>query len=59
MNWGSWQEFFDMGGNGFFVWGSYGVSLLCMVFEPWRAAVRHRQARAEARRRLDEPSDDD
>lgn len=59
MNWGSVGAFLDMGGHGFFVWGSYGLALGLMLVEPWRAAVRHRQAREDARRRLEEPSDDD
>ena len=30
MNWG---DFFAMGGYGLYVWGSYAVTLLCMVVE--------------------------
>ena len=26
MNWGSWSEFWAMGGAAFFVWGSYAVT---------------------------------
>ncbi len=33
MNWESWSDFFAMGRYGFYVWGSYLVSLLCMVGE--------------------------
>ena len=33
MNWGSWSNFIDMGGRGFYVWGSYLITLLCIVFE--------------------------
>ncbi len=33
MNWASWSDFFAMGGYGFYVWGSYLVSLLCMAGE--------------------------
>ena len=33
MNWGSWSNFLDMGGRGFYVWGSYLITLLCIVFE--------------------------
>lgn len=32
-NWSSMSEFFAMGGYGLFVWGSYGVTTLCMVVE--------------------------
>lgn len=27
-------EFFHMGGYGFYVWGSFGVTLLLMLIEP-------------------------
>lgn len=30
MNWG---DFFAMGGYGLYVWGSYGVTALCMAVE--------------------------
>ena len=33
MNWGSWSAFWNMGGAGFYVWGSYGVTLLAIVVE--------------------------
>jgi len=33
MNWGSWSNFIDMGGRGFYVWGSYLITLLCIVLE--------------------------
>ncbi len=33
MNWGSWSNFLDMGGRGFYVWGSYLITLLCIVLE--------------------------
>jgi heme exporter protein D len=26
-------EFFAMGGYGFYVWGSYGMAVLCIVLE--------------------------
>lgn len=29
----SWSEFFAMGGYGFYVWGSYGVTALFMLSE--------------------------
>lgn len=42
MVWQSWSDFFAMGGRGFFVWGSFGVSLLLIAGELWwlRAARR-------------------
>ncbi|MFM8770301.1 MAG: heme exporter protein CcmD [Rubrivivax sp.] len=48
MNWNSASEFFDMGGHGLFVWGSYAVCLLVMTVEPVLAVRRRRQALQEA-----------
>lgn len=33
MNWESWSDFFAMGGYGFYVWGSYIVTLFCILGE--------------------------
>jgi heme exporter protein D len=33
MNWGSWSEFWAMGGYGLYVWGSYLVTLVFMATE--------------------------
>jgi heme exporter protein D len=33
MNWGSLDAFLAMGGYGFYVWGSYGVTALCICLE--------------------------
>lgn len=33
MSWGSLNEFLAMGGYGLYVWGSYGMALLCIVIE--------------------------
>jgi heme exporter protein D len=44
MIWGSWQEFWSMGGRGAFVWGSYGVVALAVLIEI--LGVRARLARA-------------
>ncbi|NMG44696.1 heme exporter protein CcmD [Aromatoleum toluvorans] len=33
MQWESWSAFWDMGGFAFFVWGSYGLTLLLVVGE--------------------------
>jgi len=46
VNWGSVDGFFHMGGYGLFVWGSYGVGLLCVVIELIALRARaHRLAR--------------
>ncbi len=33
MNWASIDEFIAMGGYGFYVWGSYAVTVACIVLE--------------------------
>ena len=33
MNWGGVHEFFAMGGYGLYVWGSYGIAVLCIFLE--------------------------
>lgn len=48
MNWNSSAEFFAMGGYGLYVWGSYAVTALFMLSEPWLAVRRHRRARDAA-----------
>lgn len=37
----NWAEFFDMGGRGFYVWGSYGMAFLVFAIEI--ALVRHKR----------------
>ncbi len=38
VNWGGVSEFIAMGGYGAFVWGSYGVTALCIGVEVWLLA---------------------
>jgi len=33
MQWASWTEFWNMGGYGAYVWGSYGVFFLAILIE--------------------------
>ena len=33
MNWGSWSQFWAMGGYGLYVWGAYAVTALALVLE--------------------------
>jgi heme exporter protein D len=42
MNWGSWSEFWAMGGYGLYVWGSYLVTLVFMVAEVVLVLARKR-----------------
>ena len=48
MNWGSASAFFEMGGYGLYVWGSYIACAVLMVLEPVLTARRHARARREA-----------
>ena len=48
MNWGGWSQFWQMGGYGFYVWGSYGVAALAIALEVWALARRARNSRAGA-----------
>jgi heme exporter protein D len=57
MNWGSVENFFHMGGNGLYVWGSYAVTLLLMVLEPLLAARRRREALRQIRENREQESD--
>jgi heme exporter protein D len=44
MNWGSWDNFWMMGGYGLYVWGSYAVTLALIVAEIALLRVRRRAA---------------
>jgi heme exporter protein D len=46
MNWGSAAEFFAMGGYAPYVWGSYGVTALCLIVEVLAVRARRRAALA-------------
>ena len=53
MIWESWSAFWDMGGRGFFVWGSYGALLVAVVAE----LVRLRGARKAALQSMQDTHD--
>ena len=42
MSWGSWSDFFSMGGYAFYVWGSYGVLVGLIAAEVALLALRRR-----------------
>lgn len=44
MKWGSVSEFLAMGGYGFYVWLSFGMTALCMIWEVM--SLRRRQTAA-------------
>jgi len=46
MSWGGWSEFWAMGGYGFYVWGSYAVTLACLAIEILLLRRRTREAKA-------------
>ena len=49
MNWSSWSEFVAMGGYGFYVWGSFGVSAVVIVAEIVSLRARRKALRQAAR----------
>jgi heme exporter protein D len=53
MSWGSWDNFLAMGGYGFYVWGSYGVTAALIAIEVIVLRARRRAlqtARARSQR---------
>jgi heme exporter protein D len=50
MNWGSAAEFFAMGGYAPYVWGSFAVTALCLIAEPFLVRARRRRALGELKR---------
>ena len=50
MNWGSWDNFWAMGGYGFYVWGSYAMTVAVIAIEVWQLRKDRRQAVAELAR---------
>jgi len=45
MQWHSWAEFWEMGGYGFYVWGSFGVTALVVIAEIWQLRAQRRALR--------------
>ncbi len=50
MNWGSAQTFFEMGGYGLYVWGSYLITAMVVVAEVFGLRRRLRAAQVRAKR---------
>jgi heme exporter protein D len=42
IHWASFSDFIAMGGYGFYVWGSFGATVLIMAIEPIVAARNQR-----------------
>jgi heme exporter protein D len=49
MQWQSLSHFLDMGGYAFFVWGSYGVTLVVLAAEIWTLRRRRGAALEQVR----------
>ena len=47
MNWGSWSNFWAMGGYGLYVWGSFAVTLLAMLIEVGMLSARRTRILSE------------
>lgn len=43
MHWNSVSEFLAMGGYGFYVWGSFGITFLAMAIEVWLLNKRNKK----------------
>jgi heme exporter protein D len=44
-HWQSWSDFVAMGGYGLYVWGSYAVTVACVIVELYALAGRRRRVR--------------
>jgi heme exporter protein D len=51
----SWAEFFSMAGRGFYVWGSFGAFLICIVIEIVLVRLRIDSAQKTVRDSLGSP----
>jgi heme exporter protein D len=49
MNWSSWTEFVAMGGYGFYVWGSFGMTAVVIVGELISLRMRRKALRQHSR----------
>jgi heme exporter protein D len=52
IHWNSFSDFLAMGGYGFYVWGSFGATVLIMVIEPIVVARNRKNTIARLRRQL-------
>lgn len=51
----NWAEFFSMDGRGFYVWGSFGAFLICIVIEIVLVRLRIDSAQKTVRDSLGSP----
>ena len=52
IHWNSFGEFLAIGGYGFYVWGSFGVTALIMLIEPIAVARNRKTTIARLKRQL-------
>jgi len=52
IHWNSFSDFLAMGGYGFYVWGSFGLTVLIMVIEPIVVAHTRKTTIARLKRQL-------
>jgi heme exporter protein D len=52
IHWNSFADFLAMGGYGFYVWGSFGVTALIMAVEPIMVARNQKATIARLKRQL-------
>ena len=52
MNWGSPSEFFAMGGYGLYVWGSFGLTAVCLIAEVLLIRKRRHDVLTSLRREI-------
>jgi len=48
----NWSEFFAMGGYGLYVWGSYGMAALVLVFNVLAARRREKSVRRSWKKQM-------
>lgn len=53
MNWPSWSAFWEMGGHGLYVWGSFGVTAAALLAELLLLKARRGALREAAEARGD------
>jgi heme exporter protein D len=52
IHWNSFSDFLTMGGYGFYVWGSFGATVLIMAIEPIVVARNRKTTIARLKRQL-------
>ena len=48
MHWNSVEAFLTMGGYGFYVWPSFGLTAFCCIFELWQLSSRQKKLASES-----------